>query len=105
MPSKVKVTVVRVMSPQDVYGDKVPAIQGKAVTVPCQMFKEGDEYIVDENANCPPGFCHWAYTDIHRDLAHLTLDGDFPWVGEKGVTLACCTDGFRPVCFRLERIK
>ncbi|MFC1804030.1 TIGR04076 family protein [Thermoproteota archaeon] len=32
------------------------------------------------------------------------LDGNYPWLNEKGKAVACCTDGLRPVIFLLERI-
>jgi len=53
----------------------------------------------------PKGFCSWAWADIQRDVTVLALGGDFPWVKEKGVTFSSCTDGFRPVIFKLERMK
>ena len=41
--------------------------------------------------------------DIQRDVAHLAMGGDFPWMKEKGEMVSCCTDGLRPVIFKLER--
>ena len=70
----------------------------------CDVVKDGQEFIVD-NHNCPPGFCNWAYADIQRDLVHILYGGYFPWMKEKGVAIACCTDGFRPVIFKIERIE
>ncbi|RLB26553.1 MAG: TIGR04076 family protein, partial [Deltaproteobacteria bacterium] len=29
----------------------------------------------------------------------------YPWLKQKGVAIACCTDGLRPVIFKLERIE
>jgi len=52
----------------------------------------------------PPDFCSWAWADIQRDVAHLALGGDFPWMKQRGTMITCCTDGLRPVVFRLERI-
>jgi uncharacterized repeat protein (TIGR04076 family) len=32
--------------------------------------------------------------------------GNFdPWVKEKGTAIACCTDGYRPVVFKIEAIE
>jgi uncharacterized repeat protein (TIGR04076 family) len=28
-----------------------------------------------------------------------------PWVEQKGAAIACCTDGYRPVVFKIERIE
>ena len=62
----------------------------------------GEEY-VSKNMAMPTGFCSWAWADIQRDVAHLAMGGDFPWMREKGMMISCCTDGLRPVIFRLER--
>jgi uncharacterized repeat protein (TIGR04076 family) len=34
-------------------------------------------------------------------------DGEYimPWVEQKGAAIACCTDGYRPVVFKIERIE
>jgi len=52
----------------------------------------------------PEGFCSWAWADIQRDVIHMGLGGDFPWMKKPGVMISCCTDGLRPVVFKLERI-
>jgi uncharacterized repeat protein (TIGR04076 family) len=52
----------------------------------------------------PPSFCSWAWGDIQRDVAHLAMGGDFPWMRQRGTMITCCTDGLRPVVFKLERI-
>ena len=31
--------------------------------------------------------------------------GSYPWIDEEGVAISCCTDGMRPVIFRIERIE
>jgi hypothetical protein len=53
----------------------------------------------------PAGVCSWAWADVQRDSVHPALDGDVPWMKQRGTTLACCTDGLRPVIFKLERIE
>jgi uncharacterized repeat protein (TIGR04076 family) len=68
----------------------------------CNAVKEGDVFISRE-MGIPEGFCNWAWSDIQRDVVHLALGGDFPWIKKKGVMISCCTDGLRPVVFRLER--
>lgn len=101
--SKVKITVVKKLSTEDIYGGKLPdAIED--METECPLFTEVKEFIVDEVGNMPQGFCSWAWADIQRDVTHLRFQGDFPWMKVKGVTYACCTDGLRPVFFKLERI-
>jgi len=38
------------------------------------------------------------------DVVHLALGGEFPWMKREGTMISCCTDGLRPVLYKLERI-
>ena len=98
MANRLKITVVKRLSNQDLIDE-----YGVDVKSQCEVVKDGQEFMV-EGLNMPEGFCAWAWADIQRDVAHLFLDGDFPWVKEKGVMISACTDGFRPVIFKLERL-
>ena len=99
--AKVKITVVKKINIKDMFGDNPPVtFTGEPE---CDALELGQEFIVEE-VNCPSGFCAWAFADIQRDIAHLTFDGNYPWIKEKGVMLSSCTDGCRPVVFKLERI-
>lgn len=71
----------------------------------CPIFQEGKEYMVENLEHVPEGFCSWAWADIHRDVAHLALGGDFFWIKKKGMMISCCSDGLNPVIFKLERIE
>lgn len=51
----------------------------------------------------PEGFCGWAWRDIHKDLSVLYFDGNF-YDHEEGVQHVSCSDGRKPVCFKLERV-
>ncbi len=65
----------------------------------CDVFQEGQEFIVKSPYAKPEGFnCDWAWADI-RTFIHVVLGGTM----NKFVT--CCTDGYRPVFFLLERIE
>lgn len=99
--AKVKITVVKKLNNKDIFGDNPPA-ESNADPV-CAAVETGQEFISE--GNCPDGFCSWAFADIHRDITHLRLGGDYPWMREKGTILSCCTDGVRPVIFKLERIE
>ncbi|MEM2111818.1 MAG: TIGR04076 family protein [Candidatus Bathyarchaeia archaeon] len=96
--SKVKITVLKRLVLNDL--DKYK----KEPSVACTLFKDGQEF-VSERLQMPNGFCSWAWADIQRDVAVLALNGNFDWVKDKGVGISCCTDGFRPVVFKLERIE
>jgi len=100
--AKVKITVVKKVNNKDLFGDNPPV--GFTAAPECDRLEEGQVFISDEGS-CPPGFCNWAFADIQRDIIHLRLGGDFPWIKEKGTMLACCTDGVRPVIFKLERME
>jgi len=52
----------------------------------------------------PEGFCTSAWNDIYPSVRVLAFGGNAPWYKEKGVAVECCTDGLRPVIFKLERI-
>ncbi len=100
---KVKVTVIKRMNMNDIYSGHPPVSVNEAMTAPqCPQFKEGQEFVM--GLDCPPGFCSWAYADIQRDIVHVLLEGDYPFIKEKGTAIACCTDGLRPVVFKIERI-
>ena len=45
----------------------------------------------------PEGFCDWAWADIRTYIGLVHAGG-------MEQTVACCTDGFRPVFFKLERL-
>ena len=52
----------------------------------------------------PEGFSDWAWTDIHKYVAILARGGNM--IGVKpGMFVTNCTDGFRPVFYKLERIE
>jgi uncharacterized repeat protein (TIGR04076 family) len=67
------------------------------------VFHDGQQFL-SEGLKMPEGFCSWAWADIQRDVTVLAVGGNFPWVKEEGVMISCCTDGFRPVLFKLERV-
>ncbi len=96
--SDVKITVIKnVKLPEliEEYG------VGTVETV-CPVLQEGQEYI-SKGMNMPEGFCSWAWADIQRDVVHVGLGGDFPWIKEKGQIISACTDGLRPVIMKIER--
>jgi uncharacterized repeat protein (TIGR04076 family) len=100
MPSyDVKVTVLKKVQT----GEILKEYGASTVEMECPVVKEGVEYI-SKGGKMPEGFCGWAWADIQRDIAVLAFGGDFPWIKKKGTMISCCTDGLRPVIFKLERI-
>jgi uncharacterized repeat protein (TIGR04076 family) len=98
--SKVKITVVKKIDSKDIYADQLPEAD---LPTTCPLWEEGKEFVAQEDGKMPQDFCSWAWHDIHRDLTVLRFGGNFPWMKKSGIGYACCTDGLRPVVFRLER--
>lgn len=103
--SKVKIVVIKKMSCKGVYGDDPPCQLADDFTQECPVLNVGDEFIVPENGACPDGFCGWAFAGIQTDITHLRLGGSFPWLKDEGAQICCCTDGLKPVFFKLERME
>lgn len=97
----VKITVLKRFNPSEVF-DISPVTPVNPLGS-CERFKDGQEFIV-ERLRMPEGFCTSAWNSIYGDVRILAFNGVFPWYKEKGVAVACCTDGLRPVVFKLERI-
>ena len=100
--SKVKITVLKRMAPLEVF-EKSPVTPVEPLER-CEMFKDGQEFIVAEDGRMPEGFCTSAWHAIFCTVRVLSFGGNLPWYKEKGVGIDCCTDGLRPVIFKLERI-
>ena len=96
-----KITVLKKMYNQDVVEEySLPGYN----TSPCTRFDEGQEFVVNGNER-PQNFCDWAWNDIHKVLLTLKKKGDFgPWMKDGNTIIACCTDGLKPVVFKLERV-
>ena len=103
---KVKITVFKKVDPSVIFDGNVPNMYGTDVPFSiCTAFEEGQEYLAEDGA-MPDGFCNWAWRDISKDVAILNFGGNFwaEWT-KPGEMLTCCTDGVRPVSFKLERIE
>jgi uncharacterized repeat protein (TIGR04076 family) len=101
--TKLRITVVKAFSTEELYGEDAPGTIESFPTV-CPVHKPGQEYFT-ESVVCPEGLCTWAYADMRREINHLLRGGDFGWIGRKGVAYSSCTDGLRNVVFKIERIE
>ena len=90
---KCKIVVIKKVVYQDLY-KKYTGKEGKI----CSVFDEGQEFIVTSPYRPPENFCAWAWADI-RPSIHSVYFG-----GAKS-SVVCCTDGYRPVVFNVERIE
>jgi uncharacterized repeat protein (TIGR04076 family) len=95
--AEVRITVLRRTQNADL-------LQEYADTVwePCERLAEGQQF-VSRGANMPDGFCSWAWCDIQKYVLTLARGGNFLGV-RCGTYITCCTDGFRPVIFKVERV-
>ena len=87
----VKITVLKTTVQKE-----LEQYRGGEITA-CDRFQEGQEFVVEVPWYPPEGFCDWAWADI-RTYIHIVHAGGMEQ------TVACCTDGFRPVFFKLERM-
>ncbi len=98
MNAQVKITVLKRSHNQE-YLEKY----AESVWDPCERLQEGQEFVAS-GGNMPTGFCSWAWADIQKYVMVLARGGNF--IGVKpGTFVTCCTDGFRPVFFLVERIE
>jgi len=95
-----KITVLRTMVNQDL-ADRF-CVPGS--TLPCPLFTEGQEFIV-EYGSAPDKFCGWAWNDIQCACQILGQGGNFAgWSKDPDSLIRCCTDGVRPVVFEVKKI-
>ena len=99
---KLKITVLKRTDPSELF-EKLP-VNKKDWMVPCGVYKDGQEIIVGENLRMPEGFCQSAWLAIYPNIRTLGFGGNLPYFDEKGIAITCCTDGMRPVIFKIERI-
>jgi len=72
---------------------------------PCPLMNVGDEFLYEGGAEMPAGLCPWAWIDIYRGVNALSAGASFkPWNKMDGLQILCCTDGIRPVIFKVEAI-
>jgi len=72
----------------------------------CPILNVGDYFLFEGRAEMPDGFCPWAWIDIYRGVNALSAGASFtPWNKQEGMQILCCTDGIRPVVFRVEALK
>ena len=100
---KVKITVVKKFVAEDLVKEFIEDGRKSKGFGACDAF-ELEQEIILEKPDKPDGFCPWAWADIHRDLISVMGGASFPWINREGVAVACCTDGIRPVVFKIERV-
>ena len=88
-----KITVLKLDFNEDLYNE-YPYGQASG----CGRLKAGQEFISTSRWESPEGFCVWAWRDLIPIIQSYHEGRDHP-------SVHCCTDGLRPVTFKLERIE
>ena len=97
------ITVLRKLSASEVYGRPLPDVSEDMPPL-CTMLDVGQEFRVDESGAMPAGFCTWAWHDIYPVVTALRFGGNHPRMKKEGLVYSCCSDGARPVFFKIERL-
>ena len=104
--SRVKITVLRKIDPEIIFKGQIPLRpdSGRKYTI-CDTVEEGQEFIVEKNREMPKGFCPTAWKAIDSSLSLIQWGGDYYPNLPKGTAITCCSDGIRPVSFKIERLE
>jgi len=95
-----RITIVKRSLNDDLIETYFPEREGKLMA--CPAFKDGQVFeIKGIFPTKPEGFCDWAWSDIQRNVAMACMGAKLP----SGCAFTCCTDGLRPVTFRIEAIE
>lgn len=70
----------------------------------CSKLKDGEQFLVTSEFEMPSGFCPWAWADIRKDILSIIHGASYDWYKEKNMTIAGCTDWFKPVLFKIEKL-
>jgi uncharacterized repeat protein (TIGR04076 family) len=98
---RIRITVLKQLEVPDLAAEYAPAGSwGKCWMEEARVFEVegGSDYPT------PEGFCSWAWADIHRDVTMLRYGADPHWIRVPGTMISSCTDGRKPVVFKIERI-
>jgi uncharacterized repeat protein (TIGR04076 family) len=102
---KVKIAVLKTFDPKVVFKKTPINTETGKPHIACPIHKEGQTFIAERTSTPPEGFCPNAWHDIKEYVSVLHQGGTYyPWLAENGM-IRCCTDGIRPVVFRLERME
>lgn len=99
--NRCKITVLKTSFNKE-YVDLYVEKERRKTLGPCDVFKEGQVFVVDAVSGCPAGFCAWAWDDLYKVIVGFFSGGNFGMWYEDDVLIACCTDGTRPVYFKIE---
>ncbi|MHA2232995.1 MAG: TIGR04076 family protein [Candidatus Hodarchaeales archaeon] len=100
---RIKITVVKRYSPEEVFGHEMKLSSSGTRIPPCQYVKDGQVFYAENSFKMPEGFCGWAWRDLTVRFTKFDLLENEEWP-EPGMTYVACGDGLRPVIFKLEKL-
>jgi len=68
--------------------------------------EEGQVFEVEGGSGypTPEGFCSWAWADMQRDVTMLRYGAKPEWIRVPNTMITSCTDGRKPVIFKIELV-
>lgn len=101
--NRVRITVLKT----EFYPDLAEAYLAEgAAAGACPLQRAGDAFTYAGGAEKPEGLCPWAWIDLYGAISALYAGGDEnAWYRDGGTRILCCTDGVRPVVYKLELIR
>lgn len=70
----------------------------------CNKVEDGQTFEVSNPYEMPEGLCPSAWADIRPYIISIASGGSFKFMKDKNSILSSCTDLFRPVIFKIERV-
>ena len=99
---KCKITVLKRTINQDLI-DEYLDNEYKGIGL-CDCFRDGQEILIEDYSIVPKGFCASAWADIRKDILTIAMGANIPGIKQPGTFITGCTDWFRPVIFKVERM-
>lgn len=70
----------------------------------CNQVEKNQAFVVSNPYEMPEGICAWAWADIRPQILAIASGSTFEFLRDKNSTVASCSDLFRPVTFKIERM-
>ncbi len=102
--SKCKITVLKRTINQDIIDEYVKEEIAERIG-PCEHLDDGQEFVIESPFVPPEGLCSWAWADIRKEVLAVVRGGTFAATKQSNIAITCCTDGYRPVIFKVERVE
>ncbi|MCP4606561.1 MAG: TIGR04076 family protein [Proteobacteria bacterium] len=99
---KCKVTVIKRMANPDLAAEY---LDDEIEFSLCTRFEDGQEIIIEHPFVMPDNFCAWAWADIRKDILAVATGSSQLGLKQRGVMISGCTDWFRPVIFKIEKVE